>query len=165
MTDGDEIQKFHHAFSVQAHNRASDTLYAAEGSQDDIDLIELAHVAHWHWQNRTDKTTQNVAVAQWLLSRAYSANGLGAQGLSYAQQSLQTLDGSGLLPSFFGYAHEALARAYLVLGDVGEAKVHLNSAFEIAETVPNAQAKAWLLDQINRTKSACCLCGPARTNC
>jgi hypothetical protein len=54
------------------------------------------------------------------------------------------------LPSFFGYAHEAVARAHLLLGNFGEAKRHLKSALEISDTVPNAQAKEWLLDQINR---------------
>jgi len=153
MTDSDAAQKFHHAFSVQAHNLATDILYASEPSRAEVEsLIELAHVAHWHWQNRADKTTRNVAVAQWVLSRAYSANGLGTQALSYAQQSLQTLEGSGLLPSFFGYAHEALARSYLLLGEEDRAHAHLKLASQIAETVPDAQAKAWLLDQINRIK-------------
>ena len=151
MVESDDLQKHHHAFSVEAHNRATDILYSAEGSPSEIEnLIELAHVAHWHWERRTDKTTQNVAVALWLLSCAYSANGFAAQALDYAQQSLRTLDGSGLLPSFFGYGHEALARAYLFLGNVDEARSHFKLALEIAETVPSPQAKRYLLDQINR---------------
>src|SRR6188474_221988 len=113
MAESDDLQRHHHGFSVEAHNRATDILYSTEPSSTEIEsLIELAHVARWHWERRTDKATQNIAVALWLLSRAYSANGFGAQALNYAQQSLRTLDGSGLLPSFFGYAHEALARAY-----------------------------------------------------
>ncbi len=154
MAESDDLQKHHHLFSVEAHNRATDILYSAEASSSEIEsLIELAHVAHWHWSRRTDKTTQNVAVALWLLSRAYSANGLGTQGLTYAEQSLRALDGSGLLPSFFGYAHEALARAHLVLGNIEDARSHLKSALEIAETVPNPQAKRYLLDQINRIQA------------
>lgn len=151
MTEDDARQRHHHEFSVRAHNRATDILYASQPSRDDIEsLIELAHVAHWHWQRRADKTTQNVAVALWLLSRAYSANGMGVQALRYAQESLQVLQGSGLLPSFFGYAHEALARAHMLLGRLDEARLHLKLALEIAETVPNAKAKEYLLDQIGR---------------
>ena len=151
MPESDDLQKFHRRFSVEAHNQATDILYSTNASPDEIEsLIELAHVARWHWERRTDKTTQNVAVALWLLSRAYSANGLGARALDYAGQSLRTLDGSGLLPSFFGYAHEALARAHLLLGDIEAARSHLSLASEIADTVPSPQAKAYLLDQINR---------------
>jgi phage gp46-like protein len=151
MAESDDLQKHHHGFSIEAHNQATDILYSAEASSSEIEsLIELAHVAHWHWERRTDKTTQNVAVALWLLSRAYSANGLGVQALNYAQQSLHALDGSGLLPSFFGYAHEALVRAYLLLDHLDEAKSHLKLALDIAETVPSPQAKRYLLDQINR---------------
>ena len=91
-------------------------------------------------------------MALWLLSRAYSANGFGTHALNFAQQSLRTLDGSGLLPSFFGYAHEALARAHLLLGSLDEAKSHLKLALEIAETVPSPQAKRYVLDQINRIR-------------
>ncbi len=151
MPEGDDLQRQHHAFSVQAHNRATDILYSPEPSQPEIEsLVELAHVAHWHWEHRTDKTAQNVAVAQWLLSRAYSANGMGARSLSYAEQSLRVLEGSGLMPSFFGYAHEALARANLLLGKTEEARSHLELARQIAETVPSPQAKRYLLDQIDR---------------
>jgi phage gp46-like protein len=151
MAESDDLQPHHHSFSVRAHNRSTDILYSAEPSPAEIEsLIELAHVAHWHWEHRADKTTQNIAVALWLLSRAYSANGLGTQALNYAQQSLATLDGSGLLPSFFGYAHEALARAYLLLDDVEQASLHFKLASEIAETVPSPQAKRYLLDQIDR---------------
>jgi hypothetical protein len=89
LTDADDAQKFHHAFSAQAHNRATDILYSDVPSPSDVeDLVELAHVARWHWQSRDDKTIQNVAVSLWLLSRAYSANGLGANALDYAQRSL-----------------------------------------------------------------------------
>jgi tetratricopeptide (TPR) repeat protein len=147
----DDLQTYHHKFSVEAYNRAADILYAAAPSQADIEsLIELAHVSHAHWQRRTDKTSQNIAVAQWLLSRAYSANGLGRQALEYAKRALQTIDGSGALPSGFGYAHEALARAYLCLGEREQARTHLDEARRISDTVPNAQAKVYLLDQINR---------------
>ena len=50
------------------------------------------------------------------------------QALGYAHPSLQTLDGSGSLPSSFGYAHEALARAYVLFGDSREARLHLKLA-------------------------------------
>ena len=151
MTEQDSLQQFHHAISAGAHNQAVDVLYSDRPSTEEIqDLIELAHVAHWHWLKRTDKTPQNVSVAQWLLSRAYSANGLGDRALRYAEQSLATIENEDLLPSFYGYCNEAMARAHLVLGDEDNARVLLSKALEIAETVPNPQAKEHLLDQINR---------------
>jgi hypothetical protein len=102
----DDLQTYHHKFSVEAYNRAADILFARAPSQDDIEgLIELVHVSH----SRT-----------------------------------------GALPSGFGYAHEALARAYLCLGEREQARSHLDEARRISETVPNAQAKTYLLDQIDR---------------
>ena len=57
-----------------------------------------------------------------------------------------------MLPSFYGYSNEALARAHLLLKNNELAKLHLDKAVEIVKTVPNEQAKEFLYDQINRIK-------------
>ncbi|MBL4679576.1 MAG: hypothetical protein JKY88_02485 [Pseudomonadales bacterium] len=151
MNEPSNSQKYHHSFSASAHNEAMDILYSDKPSRTEIvGLIELAHVAHWHWIKREDKQPQNISVSLWLLSRAYSANGFGEASLTYAQQSLVTIQEEKLLPSFYGYSNEALARAHILLNNHREATFHLDRAIEIAETVPNEQAKGYLLDQINR---------------
>jgi tetratricopeptide (TPR) repeat protein len=141
----------HHDFSVQAHNEATDILYTEHPTGKQIStLIELAHVAHWHWEKRDDKSKQNISVSLWLLSRAYSANGLGKQALAYGEASLETIRDEDLLPSFYGYSNEAIARAHHLLGNSQEAMSYLTKAREIAETVPNEQAKEYLVNQINQ---------------
>lgn len=153
MADTESIQEYHHSFSASAHNQAMDVLYSDDPTDDEIvSLIELAHVAHWHWVQREDKTPQNISVALWVLSRAYSANGFGEKALTFARESLATIENEDLLPSFYGYSNEALARAYLLLGNKEKAANFLDTAITISETVPNEQAKEYLLDQINRIK-------------
>lgn len=149
MTDAESLQEHHHKFSAAAHNQAADILYSENPEQDETDrLIELAHVAYWHWTQRTDKQPQNISVALWVLSRAYSANGFGDKALGYAQHSLATIENEYLLPSFYGYSHEALARAYLLLGDNVRAEESLTTARSFLERVPNPQAKEYLQSQI-----------------
>ena len=149
----EDLQRWHHNFSAAAHNEAMEIFYANEATWHELQsLIELAHVAHCHWMQRTDREPKNESVALWVLSRAYSANGYGDQALRYAKLSLTTIENENLLPSFYGYSNEALARAYALQGDGDLAKLHLDRAFEIAKIVPNAQAKEYLLDQINRIK-------------
>ena len=92
-------------------------------------------------------------MALWLLSRAYSANGFGEKALKYGEASLAEIRDANLLPSFYGYSHEAIARAHQLLGNSDQAQFHLNRALEIAETVPNKQAKKYLLDQIGRIQN------------
>jgi len=151
MADLESIQKYHRVFSTTAHNQAMDILFSDEQTTENIhSLIELAHVAHWHWMQREDKTSQNVSVALWALSRAYSANGFAERALLYANESLQTIENEDLLPSFYGYCHEALARAWLLNSDKDSATKHYNKALELSEQIPTPQAKEWLLDQINR---------------
>jgi tetratricopeptide (TPR) repeat protein len=144
-------QSMHHEFSVQAHNEATDIIYSENPTEEQTsNLIELAHVAHWHWMKRDDKTKQNMSVSLWLLSRAYSANGLGMQALKYGEASLEVIRDENLLPSFYGYSHEAIARAHQQLGNTREALSYLTKAQKIAETVPNVQAQEYLASQINR---------------
>ena len=151
MSDLDLIQKHHVDFSCSAHNQAMDILYSAEQTPEEIySLIELTHVAHWHWMQREDKTPQNISVALWALSRAYSANGFAERALRYAIESLETIENEDLLPSFYGYCNEALARAYSLNGSKIKATEHYNKAIELSEQIPTPQAKEWLLDQINR---------------
>jgi len=151
MSNVKDPQEYHREFSVSAHNQALDILYSANPTPEEIaSLIELAHVAHWHWFRREDNTPQNISVALWVLSRAYSANGIGKLALEYAQSSLATIENEELLPSFYGYCNEALARAYLLLGDKDKATEFVAVARDISTRVPNPQAKEYLLDQINR---------------
>jgi len=153
MTDDELLQKHHREFSVAAHNRAVDIFYIDNPTGEETSsLIELAHVAHWHWMQRNDKVPQNISVAQWVLSRAYAANGFGELALSYAQASLATIKDEDLLPSFYGYSNEAMCRAYLLLGDTTEARKYLDIAKEISTRIPSPQAKEHLVDQINRIK-------------
>ncbi|MBD3649616.1 MAG: hypothetical protein HUJ31_19660 [Pseudomonadales bacterium] len=147
----DNLQNFHHQVSVSAHNQAMDILYSDEPTHEEVEsLIELTHVAYWHWRHREDRQPQNISVALWAISRAYSANGMGAIALRYALESLATIEKEDLLPSFYGYCNEALSRAYALTGDMERARHHLNLAYEIAEAVPNEQAKKYLLGQIDR---------------
>ena len=151
MSEHDLIQKHHRDFSSAAHNQAMDILYSEEQSSDEIfSLMELTHAAHWHWMQREDKTPQNVSVALWALSRAYSANGYAERSLQYALDSLATIESENLLPSFYGYCNEALARAYALNGNKDAAEEHYKRALELSEQIPTAQAKEWLLDQIHR---------------
>jgi tetratricopeptide (TPR) repeat protein len=150
MADAESIQEHHHRFSASAHNQAMDILYSDDPTDSEIEsLIELAH---WHWIKREDKTPKNISVSLWLLSRAYAANGFGTKALIYAQESLAKIENEDLLPSFYGYSNEALARAHLLLGNEKKATEYLNTALKISETVPNEQAKEYLLDQIKRIK-------------
>jgi len=86
----------------------------------------------------------------WALSRAYSANGFAERALQYAIVSLEAIENEDLLPSFYGYCNEALARAYSLNGNKIKATEHYNKAIELSEKIPTPQAKEWLLDQINR---------------
>ena len=52
-------------------------------------------------------------------------------------------------PLYLGYAFEALAGAELIAGNQQKMKQYLGEALRIADTVPDPEAKRWLLDDLS----------------
>ena len=70
-------------------------------------------------------------------------SGHGAIALDYGNLSLETALETGL-PFFTGFAHEAIARANWVLGNLDDARAALASAEEYLDLIPAEDDKALL---------------------
>ncbi|MSW41395.1 MAG: hypothetical protein F2842_04230 [Actinobacteria bacterium] len=98
-------------------------------AQDD-DLIHAAHASRWHW-GRVGGPEQ-WAIGEWQCSRVYSVLGRGDQALHHAQRCLDLCDENGVESFVPASAHEALARAHAVRGDLDAALVERNRAYALA---------------------------------
>jgi len=146
MADINSLQEHHREFSVAAHNQALDLFYESSLTPEETkSLIELAHVAHWHWMKTVlgDSGALREKLAMYLESSLPDAA---------AEESLSVIANENLLPSYYGYCNEALARAHLLLGDKIKANEYLDIALGYSEKIPTPQAKEYLLDQIERIK-------------
>lgn len=98
-------------------------------AQDD-DLVHAAHASRWHW-GRVGGPEQ-WAIGEWQCSRVYAVLGRGDQALFHAQRCLDLCDENGVESFVPASAHEALARAHAVRGDLEAACVERNLAYALA---------------------------------
>lgn len=130
----------HRWFSADCFNRVWTLLEKPDRTPDDCErMISLAHASLAHWRERADCTKQNLSIGYWQLSRVYAVLRQAENARRYGQLCL---DVSGAEPPFFpGYAHEALARAERLAGNLAVAQQHLAEARRLAAQVADAEER------------------------
>ena len=103
-------------------------------ADDDAAMVHSAHASVHHWSQVG--TAENQARGEWQVSRVYAVLGRGEPALWHAQRCLDLCTTHGLTDWDLAFAHEAMARAHAVAGDVDEAREHLAAA----RAVPVAEA-------------------------
>ena len=86
--------------------------------QDDA-MVHAAHASRWHW-GQVGGAEQR-AVGEWQCSRVYAVLGRPGEALHHARRCLALSAVDGVDPFVAASAHEALARAYAIAGDVESA--------------------------------------------
>ena len=96
----------------------------------DAAMIACAQASLWHWR-RVGAPTQ-WAIGEWQCSRVHAVLGDGQQAVSYARRSLELAESNRVDDFVPASAHEALSRAYAVLGDFDAARDERNAAYRMA---------------------------------
>jgi hypothetical protein len=97
--------------------------------QDDA-MLHAAHASRWHWGRVGGP--EPMAVGEWQCSRVYAVLGRPEAALHHARRCLElsTLDGVDRFVE--ASAHEAMARALAIAGDMDGARAERNAAYAIA---------------------------------
>lgn len=103
----------------------------------DVEMIHTAHASRYHWGHVG--TPVNVARGEWQVSRVYATLGRGEPALVHARLCLETCIANDIGDFDLAYAHEALARAYRVLGDEEQAVTHAMAAAAAGEAIAEAE--------------------------
>jgi hypothetical protein len=138
----------HQHFSKHCFNRAWDLIDKPDRTPEDNErMIHLAHAALWHWSERPDCTSKNFSIGYWQLSRIYALVGEGSHSAKYGRICLEITpqDDAFLL----GYAHEALARAEKIQGNIAKAKEHHAEATRLAKSLDDAESQMMLMNDLN----------------
>jgi hypothetical protein len=98
-------------------------------ADDDAAMMHMAHASVHHWAQVG--TEINLARGEWQVSRVYAVLGRGEPALWHAQRCLDLCTEHGFVDWDLAYAHEAMARAYAVLGDADAVARHLAAAREV----------------------------------
>ena len=96
----------------------------------DIAMRACAEASLWHWR-RVGAPTQ-WAIGEWQCSRVYAVLGDGERSLEHARRCLEIAEADRVDDFVPASAHEALARAYAVLGDMNAAREERNLSYRLA---------------------------------
>jgi hypothetical protein len=130
----------HRHFAVECFNRVWALIDKVDRTPDEDEAMVLCATASlWHWTQRPDCTARNLSIGHWQVSRVHALVGHGGSSMRHARRSLELAEGSP--PFYVGYAHEACARAALVLGDVAIFRTHLEKARACATSVQDSHAR------------------------
>jgi hypothetical protein len=87
---------------------------------EDAAMVHAAHASVHHWSKAGTRT--NLARGEWQVSRVYCVLGRGEPALWHARRCLALCEAEGLKDWDLAYAHEAVARALAVSGDLVAAR-------------------------------------------
>lgn len=93
-------------------------------------MVHAAHASRWHW-GRVGGPEQS-AVGEWQCSRVYAVLGRPEAALHHARRCLELSALDGVDPFVEASAHEAMARALALAGDMDGARAERNAAYAIA---------------------------------
>jgi hypothetical protein len=94
------------------------------------DMVHAAHASRWHW-GRVGGPEQ-WAVGEWQCSRVYAVLGHGEEALWHATRCLELSRADGVDDFVEASAHEAMSRAFAVLGDMDAARRERNASYVLA---------------------------------
>jgi hypothetical protein len=137
----------HRYFAADCFNQAWELLDKPDRTVEDERLmVALNQASIFHWLNRPDCEPKRLSVGYWQASRIQAVIGNAVEARRQAEVCLSY--SAGLEPFFLGYAHEALARAAQLAGDVGAVTRHLALADEQAVLVSRDQDRELLLKDL-----------------
>jgi len=141
-----DLPAAHKHFSAYCINTAWDLLDKSERTpEEDTQMLLRSFASYYHWTQRPDFNATSHSISLWQLSRIFAVLGQADNALRYAERCLEVSQEEGVGPFFRAYAHEALARAFKLLGDPVQQATHLAAAQELAEMVPEPDDRAPLL--------------------
>jgi hypothetical protein len=124
-------------------NRVWELLERPNRSASDDDLmVHAAHASRYHWGIAGGP--RQWARAEWQCSRVYSVLGRFEPARHHARRCLELATEHDLGPFDIGAAHEALARAYQVIGDSEKTAEHKALAQQQSAHITDAEDKAIL---------------------
>ncbi|XMB86852.1 hypothetical protein RJG79_03390 [Mycoplasmatota bacterium WC44] len=147
-----ELKDFHLKMAKENFNKTWDYIDLGEKrtKQDTLNMIHSAHASRFHWQ--AVGTPLNLQRGEWQISRVYSLANMPESALYHANACLELTLDNDIKDFDLAFAHEAMARAYMIAGDVGNKDKHKRLALETAELIKDKGNKDYTLSEINNIK-------------
>lgn len=133
----------HRQFSAGCFNAAWELIdKESRTKEEDLLMIDLAHASVWHWRQRTDCEPRHLVIGYWQLARVYALEREPNLARRYGCASLALAEEGDSFNRAF--AHEALARAEMVAGNVDAMNRHLEEAGWQVLQIADQDEAAWV---------------------
>lgn len=145
-----DLQASHRWFSAECFNATWDLIEKpARTPEQDDEMLLRAATSLWHWKQREDFGPKNASIAYWLLSRVYALVGEPELAMRHGRQSLAVIAEADDVDDFFrAYAHEAMARAAHVAGDIEERDAQVARVRSYLDVIDEDENRRVLLDDL-----------------
>jgi DNA-binding transcriptional MerR regulator len=104
---------------------------------EDDRMLHMAHASRFHWDNAGDD--QHRATGEWQVSRVYATLSRAEPALFHARRALDYASRPGVDDWLAASAHEGLARAQAVAGDLESARDSRDLALELLEKIADPE--------------------------
>lgn len=137
----------HRQLAVSCFNCAWDYLDQPQRSHDDdLAMIHSAHASRFHWGIAGGPLEW--ARGEWQIARVYAVLGLGESSMVHAKACLKWVESHDLGAFDAAFAHEALARAYIILGQPDRAQDHVHIGLDFAQQLSEVDDRDYALNTL-----------------
>lgn len=153
MSPTDSIDPaMHQQLAVQLFNATWDLMdQSTRTVNEEEDMVHMAHASRYHWGVVGQPI--NLARGEWQIARVYTLLNRPEPALHHAARSLHYCQQYDLSSFEWGFAHEAMARAYAFMGHMAERDMHWTDAMIAATKVEDARDRRWLIRNIEGIKT------------
>lgn len=143
----DNLKDLHRELAGKLFNETWDLL-DKKGRNDDEDsqMLEKAYASLFHW--RQCGTELNVARGQWQISRVNALLEKGDSSLFHAIRSLEICVENNIGDFDLAFAHEAIARAYAVLGNKKQSLNSIAKAEKASKSIEKEEDFTYFLSEL-----------------
>ena len=129
----------HRQLGVDLFNHTWTLLEQEERTADEDDaMLNASHASRWHWSQASEEAKYQ-ARGEWQLARVYAMLGRGEPAVYHAERCLDWCGRGDVEDWDVAFAHEALARAHRVAGDVEAAERHKRLAREFGDAIADPE--------------------------
>jgi hypothetical protein len=137
----------HKKFAVDCFNLTWNLLDKKDRTREEDDkMVHAAHTSRFHWGEIG--TPLEFERGEWQISRVYSVLKRSEPALYHAKRCLEICKENNIGDFDIAFAHEAMARAYAIMGNKQEHKKSSELAKEAAEQIKKKEDKDYFLSEL-----------------
>ncbi len=145
------LMEFHKKMAVETNNGVWPVLDAEKPSRGQLEeALHMAHASRFHWGKVGSAV--NLARAEYMISRVYSAMGRDEPALFHARRCLEICEETGIGDFDLAFAYEVMARAFGAAGDKGECKKYMGLAQGATDKVEKDEDRKICQGELDKVK-------------